>query len=63
MLNTKGERYEYEMNVLLGLKDNNIKVKEIKIETIYIDNNKGSHYRLISDSKKIYKSIKDYKKE
>lgn len=63
MLNTKGERYEYEMNVLLGLKDNNIKVKEIKIETIYIDNNKGSHYKLISDSKKIYNAIKDYKKE
>lgn len=57
MLKVEGERYEYEMNVLLNLKKNNIKVKELEIETIYIDNNSGSHFNTIKDSFKIYKEI------
>ncbi len=36
MLQVEGERYEYEMNMLLNLKRNNIPAKEIEIETIYI---------------------------
>ena len=60
MLNTKGNRYEYEMNVLLYLKD--IPVKEIDIKTIYFDNNRGSHYNWFKDSKRIYKVIKEYKR-
>ena len=59
MLNTKGNRYEYEMNVLLNL--NNIPVKEIGIETIYFNKNKESHFKWFNDSKKIYKVIKEYK--
>ena len=59
MINTKGDRYEYEMNVLLNLKDTH--AEEIPIETIYFDNNKGSHYKAFEDSKKIYKVIKEYK--
>ena len=57
MLGIKGERYEYEMNVLLNLKQENITVKEIPIETIYYDNNKGSHFNVIRDSFTIYKEI------
>ncbi len=57
MLEIEGDRYEYEMNVLLNLRKNNIKVKEIEIETIYIDNNSGSHFNTIKDSFKIYKEI------
>ena len=63
MLSINGERYEYEMNVLLNLKNNNIKYKEINIQTIYIDDNKGSHYSTIKDSFRIYKTIKSWKKE
>lgn len=57
MLSIDGNRYEYEMNVLLNLKNNNILFKEIKIDTIYIDNNKSSHFNAIKDSYKIYKMI------
>jgi len=49
-----GERYEYELNVLLGLRDNKIGVEEESIKTIYIDNNKTSHFRPLVDSFKIY---------
>ena len=62
MLSVKGNRYEYEMNTLLGLKKNNILHSEIDIKTIYIDNNKGSHFKAIKDSYKIYKDILTWKK-
>ena len=58
MLKTEGERYEYEMNVLLYLKENKIDVKEISIETIYINKNETSHYRTFKDSYRIYKTIR-----
>lgn len=60
MLNVDGNRYEYEMNVLLQASSNNIKIKEIEIETIYIENNKASHFNTIKDSYRVYKEIIKY---
>ena len=57
LLSIEGNRYEYEMNVLLNLNRNRIKCKEIPIEVIYIDNNKASHFKTIRDSYLIYKEI------
>ena len=54
MARMDGERYEYEMNVLLKLKDMNIGVFEVPIETIYIDDNAGSHFNPVRDAMKIY---------
>lgn len=51
--NLKGERYEYEMNMLILSAHKHIPVKEIPIETVYIDENKGSHYRPFADSARI----------
>lgn len=62
MLSINGDRFEYEMNVLLECPFNNIKVKEIKIETIYINKNSHSHFKTIRDSFLIYKNIFKYKK-
>ena len=62
MINNPGNRFEYEMNVLLNLNRFNIKVHEINIETIYIDNNKKSTYNIISDSYRIYKEVKKWSK-
>ena len=57
-LGVKGNRFEYEMNVLLELPLNNIKIKEIEIETIYYkDNNSKSHFDTIKDSFMVYKEI------
>lgn len=61
-INTKGSRYEYEMNILLKCTYYNINIKEIEISTIYIDNNSSSHFNPIKDSIKIYKEIFKYKK-
>ena len=57
MLSIPGERYEYEMNVLLQSPKEKVKVKEIEIKTIYIDNNSGSHFHPLKDSLKIYIEI------
>lgn len=57
MLKIDGNRFEYEMNVLLNAKRNNIRIKELTIKTIYIDNNSKSHFNTIKDSFKIYKEI------
>ena len=60
MQNVEGNRYEYEMNVLLYAPSNDIKIKEIEIETIYIENNEGSHFNTIKDSYRVYKEIIKY---
>ncbi len=57
LLNIKGDRFEYEMNILLACPKNNIPIKEIEIETIYINNNKGSHFNTFKDSYLVYKNI------
>lgn len=53
----KGMRYEYEMNVLLQLAKSSVKIIEVPIQTIYIQNNAGSHFRAIRDSASIYAEI------
>ena len=63
MLNIPGNRFEYEMNILLNLKKYNIKYKEIPIETIYLDNNKSSHFNSVTDSYKVYKAILKWHKK
>lgn len=52
-----GERYEYEMNVLLECSRRQIPIREVEIETIYIDNNSASHFDTLRDSCRIYKEI------
>ncbi|MCD8023758.1 MAG: bifunctional glycosyltransferase family 2/GtrA family protein [Lachnospiraceae bacterium] len=57
LLKVPGERYEYEMNVLLDCARAEISVTETEIETIYLDKNEGSHFRVFRDSILIYREI------
>lgn len=57
MLNVKGERYEYEMNVLLECARKQIPIREVAIETIYVEGNASSHFDAWKDSYRIYKEI------
>lgn len=52
-----GERYEYETNMLLALKDQGIPWGEREIRTIYLEENRGSHFHTVRDSWRIYKLI------
>ncbi len=57
LLENKGERYEYEMNMLLDFTKEKRPIREVMIETIYRDNNSGSHFNAWKDSFRIYKEI------
>lgn len=57
LVNISGDRFEYETNMLLAFKDNGIPFDEVKIRTVYIEENKSSHFRVIHDSWRIYKLI------
>ena len=52
-----GDRFEYETNMLLAFKTMGIPFDEVKIRTVYIEENKSSHFRVIHDSWRIYKLI------
>lgn len=54
----KGERYEYEMHMLLDTAQKQIPIREVYIETVYLDEeNSSSHFNPIRDSLRIYGSI------
>ena len=53
----KGERYEYEINMLLTAVKRKMKLHEIRIQTLYFNNNSESHYRSIVDSLKVFKKL------
>ncbi len=57
LLLVRGNRFEYETNMLLDLTRQGVKLKEVPIETVYEDNNSESHFHPIRDSIKIYKFI------
>ncbi len=54
MLSVDGDRYEYETNMLLMMSSLSIPYREEKIHTVYIEENKTSHFRPIRDSIRIY---------
>lgn len=57
LLTISGERYEYEMNVLLRCANRQIPIRELKIETIYWNNNAGSHFHPLRDSCLVYREL------
>ena len=52
-----GDRFEYETNMLLAMKTAGIPFDEVKIRTVYIEENKSSHFHWLRDSWRIYKLI------
>ena len=56
LIKVEGERYEYEMNVLLAA-SKSFPILEVPIETVYINDNEGSHFRPIRDGLMIYKDM------
>ena len=54
MIAVKGNRYEYEMNVLIECAHKRLTMRALPIETVYENNNEGSHFRAVRDSARIY---------
>ena len=54
LISLEGEGYEYEMGMLIASKTQGIRVLEEKITTIYLNNNRSSHFKPVLDSIRIY---------
>lgn len=50
----RGDRYEYELNLLLDASARGFHVESVRIETIYLKGNESSHFRPVRDSLRIY---------
>ncbi|MDO4573074.1 MAG: bifunctional glycosyltransferase family 2/GtrA family protein [Clostridia bacterium] len=57
MLQMRGDRYEYEINVLLYATRHRMPIREVEIETVYLEGNKSSHFKPLRDAWRIYKMI------
>lgn len=54
LMQVKGERFEYETNMLIETKDLHIAIEEVPVETVYIEENRTSHFNPVRDSLRIY---------
>ncbi|MCB2293971.1 bifunctional glycosyltransferase family 2/GtrA family protein [Clostridium algoriphilum] len=54
LMSVHGDRFEYETNMLLECRNQDIEIDEVFIDTIYIEENKSSHFNPLIDSMKIY---------
>ena len=50
----EGERFEYELELLLRARDAGHAIVEVPISTIYLDDNASSHFRPVRDSARVY---------
>ena len=50
----KGERFEYEINVLLYACKQNMNIIQVPIETVYYDNNDATSFHAVFDAAKVF---------
>jgi len=60
LISINGERYEYEMNVIMNFQMKEYLLLTMPIETIYIEKNASSHFSPVKDTIKIQKVILSY---
>ncbi len=60
LLMLPGSRYEYEMNMLLALKEWNVPYMELSIETVYIEGNRSSHFHALRDGWRVFSRVIKY---
>lgn len=60
IMQAEGERYEYETNMLFLINRKKIPYEQIDITTVYLEENKSSHFRPVRDSLRIYGLIFKY---
>ncbi|MCB9498026.1 MAG: glycosyltransferase [Erysipelotrichaceae bacterium] len=57
LLKINGQKYDYEMNVLMLFQLRHYPINYLDIETIYLDQNKASHFAPFKDTARIQASI------
>ena len=56
-LKLPGERFEYEIHMLIDAVQKKLPVTEVLIRTIYFNSNRATHFSAVKDSARIYKVI------
>lgn len=54
MIEMSGERYDFEINMLIKARQRNIGFSTVPIKTVYYDKNSGSHFSTIKDAIPIF---------
>lgn len=54
LLHVNGERYEFETNMLFAAKQDGLEIRSIPIHTVYLEQNRSSHFRPLRDGMRIY---------
>ena len=57
LLDVPGRRYEYEMNVLMDFARRGRPIRELPIQTVYLEGNRSSHFHPLWDSARVYGEI------
>ena len=57
MLNVKGDRFEYEMGVLIAAARKGLQIEVVPIRTIYENGNAGTHFRPLKDTLRINRLV------
>jgi putative flippase GtrA len=60
LLTIGGDRFEYELSMLLESGDAGITLDEIPIETVYLEHNASSHFRPVRDSLRVLRPVLVY---
>jgi putative flippase GtrA len=54
LLKSKATGYDFELDMLVTCKYTNRRIQEVPISTVYLDDNKSSHFNPLLDSMRIY---------
>lgn len=54
LLTLPAARYDFETDMLLHCREAGWKVREVPIAAVYLDNNRGTHFRPLADSLRVY---------
>lgn len=57
LLSVPGERYEFEMAMLVALCKTKCRVRPLPIETVYLEGNRSSHFHPVRDSLRVYAAL------
>ena len=57
LLTIPGDRFEWELRVLLAAARDHRQIEQVEIATIYLEENASSHFRPLQDSARIYRQL------
>lgn len=57
LMDIPGDRFEWELGALLAAADSRREIREVPIETVYLNGNSGSHFRPVADSWRVFRPL------